>query len=148
MVYFGRYSSWELRTPENAPEAMWKCLNKIQKFSRDIPSDLPRCHVLTHIIFTLCPPYSYETLFCPPWVIFYWCDMAWYELYSRYNYIHSWLATYLLFAASISQQKIDQSALTGSEQQPEKCYKITTPNQKPPCQASLLQPQSTSSSQQ
>ena len=39
---------------------------------------------------------------------------------------------------------MDQSGLTSSEQQPEKCYLTTTPNQQPPHQTPVLEPQSTS----
>ena len=36
---------------------------------------------------------------------------------------------------------MDQSGLTSSEQQPEKCYLTTTPNQQPPHQTPVLESQ-------
>ena len=64
MVHFGRYNSWELRAPENALEGMWKSL-KFKNFLGAYPR--PPCMPCAYAddIFTLLPPYSYETLFCP-----------------------------------------------------------------------------------
>ena len=42
---------------------------------------------------------------------------------------------------------MDQSELTSSEQKPEKCYLTTTPNQQPPHQIPVLEPQSGSQQQ-